>query len=414
MSNECSTVVWKRDFGSLTRKVIAARLADHADDEGRGIWPSVERVAAQCNASIRTVQRTLAEFVEQGILKIISEGGRGPGSTTRYDFDMRVLEALPLASWGPDAQASNGQNKGDTVSPLENHKGDTDDAKGDSDDRKGCHPVTQTSIEPSEPSEGESEGERDALEGEKTDRAETGVKAIEAAYWKLVKDWPGFAGMPKEPGLKVWMTLSDDDRAAAISGFPGWLELVRKRDHKPAPSTYFRERLWADVPVKPQGAATVEAVAAFGKAGMAYRLWILNQPEKGHPAPTAFVAKILAAGGKEAEAELLNRRAAYSWPRLVELDRRTLEREHIRVAPEIAAMGSDFVSTDLGGPVGEAWKRLFKRMRMPWLPALAGQPDWPKYAYLPAVGSDHDELDKAVAAAWWQFAERCKGHADAA
>ena len=97
MSNECSTVVWKRDFGNATRKVIAARLADHADDEGRGIWPSVDRVAAQCNSSCRTVQRTLAAFVTEGILKVVSEGGRGPGSTTRYDFDMAVIRSLPLA-----------------------------------------------------------------------------------------------------------------------------------------------------------------------------------------------------------------------------------------------------------------------------------------------------------------------------
>lgn len=416
MSNECSGVVWKRDFGSLTRKVIAARLADHADDEGRGIWPSVERVAAQCNASIRTVQRTLAEFVEQGILKIISEGGRGPGSTTRYDFDMRVLEALPMACWGVDSSS----NKGVTVSPLAQAKGDTDDAKGDSDDIKGCHGDTQTSIEPSEPSERESESGRDASgEEESTSKAETGEgydrKAAERAFWSLVKDWPGFAGMPKRPALAAWWRLTPDEQDRAVKRFAGWLALLRanRKSHFPAPATYFDDKLFDDVADAPQAPATAEAVAAFGKAGMAYRFWILNQPEKGHPAPTAFVAKILAAGGPAADAELRNRRAAYSWPKLVELDRRTREREPIRVAPEIAAMGADFVSTDLGGPVGEAWKRLFKRMQMPWLPAMPGQPDWPKYAYLPPIG-DGEEIDRAVAAAWWGFSERCKGHADAA
>jgi len=416
VSNECSTVVWKRDFGTLTRKVIAARLADHADDEGRGIWPSVERVAAQCNTSTRTVQRTLAGFVDEGILKIVSEGGRGPGSTTRYDFNMRILEALPLAMWGPD--------KGDTVSPLGESKGDTDDAKGDTGDTKGRQGVTQTSIEPPlEPSdsrEGTSECENghDANSVEPAEPAQD-RKAIERAFWALVKDWPNFAGMPKEAALPAWMALTDEERDLATRRFPGWLALLKaqKKSHFPAPSTYFRSKLFLEVAEAPKANAAPEQVAPFGKAGMAYRFWILNQPERGHPTAPFMIQRMIDEGGPVADAEITKRRAAYSWPRLVELDRRTIdvsERDKIRVSANIVALGADFTSVELGGPVGEAWKRLFRRMRMPFLPVLPGRPDEPKYAYLPPIEAGADDLDKAVAAAWWTFAERCKGHADAA
>lgn len=95
MSNECSSLVWKRQFGSMTRKLIAARLADHADDEGRGIWPSDERITAQCDTSVRTVQRTLADFVKEGLLKAIREGGKGRFDTGRYDFEMDILKSIP-------------------------------------------------------------------------------------------------------------------------------------------------------------------------------------------------------------------------------------------------------------------------------------------------------------------------------
>lgn len=83
MSNKCCDLAWERNFGSPQRKVIAMRLADHADSDGRGIWPSVERTAAECCLSVRTVQRVLKTFVEEGLLKVVHEGGKGRFDTRR-------------------------------------------------------------------------------------------------------------------------------------------------------------------------------------------------------------------------------------------------------------------------------------------------------------------------------------------
>ncbi len=150
MSNKCCDIAWERDFGSPQRKVIAMRLADHADSNGRGIWPSVERTAAECCLSVRTVQRVLKAFVDEGLLKVVREGGKGRRDTRRYDFDMAVLAALPQAVYGDKSRETyvksdnkDDGSKGDTVSPLK-------PPKGDSDDTLGCHGVTQTVREPLE------------------------------------------------------------------------------------------------------------------------------------------------------------------------------------------------------------------------------------------------------------------------
>ena len=144
MSNECTTIAWKRKFGSKARKTVAIRLADHADEDGCGIWPSVERVAAQCELSARTVQRALKDFVAEGLLIVVIEGGHGRHSATRYDFDMARLKALPEVVWGEKRTVEIDEifdeideTKGDTMSPLEGFKGDIGDAKGDIGDAKG-------------------------------------------------------------------------------------------------------------------------------------------------------------------------------------------------------------------------------------------------------------------------------------
>ncbi|CTQ55357.1 hypothetical protein LP7551_03898 [Roseibium album] len=151
MSFHCSNMVWERDFGTPHRKVIAARLADHADSNGCGIWPSVERIAAECCLSVRTVQRVLKDFVKEGLLVIVAEGGKGPGSPRHYDFDMTVLAKLPLVNWGKKARETPVKNnekhkplKGDNQSPIDPAKGVSVSTMGDSVSQDGCQGVTQT------------------------------------------------------------------------------------------------------------------------------------------------------------------------------------------------------------------------------------------------------------------------------
>lgn len=103
--------VYKAKLGSPTRKAIAAKLADWADDDGGSIFPSVKRIAEETETSVRTVQYVLREFVAEGLLVVVKEGGHGPGSTTEYRMSINYLSSLPRTKESNEA-------KGATVAPI--------------------------------------------------------------------------------------------------------------------------------------------------------------------------------------------------------------------------------------------------------------------------------------------------------
>lgn len=142
MSIAIMSLIFKAQLGSPSRKMLAVRLADFADDEGRGIWPTVGRLAQETELSERTVQRLLREFVEEGLLVVVAEGGGRPGQATRYDFDIRSIKRLKDAK--SSADGCHGVT-GDTVTPVT-----LTTETGDIDGRDGWHGVTQTVIEPSD------------------------------------------------------------------------------------------------------------------------------------------------------------------------------------------------------------------------------------------------------------------------
>lgn len=407
MSTECSTIVWKRDFGNATRKVIAARLADHADDEGRGIWPSVERVAAQCNASPRTVQRTLAAFVEEGILTVVAEGGKGRRSTTHYDFVMAKLVALPLA-WVPD----HANSKGDTVSPLAETKGDTGDAKGDTDDALGCHGVTQTVIEPPiEPSserEGASEREKPAIEAAAESR-----ESIERAFRRWFHTWPTYVSDSEDAARTAWFDLTASERQAAAERQTDYLEAAKAGGRKMVCSSgvYLRERRWEKLPARPRADDKQKPAAPFGKAWSARRMaWLVKPHAPLGPLPAA-TQRVIDLHPEKERMMLDDHLRQKGWPEVNAMHAKLAEMppKPVFVSAELIEAGQDFQQVRRGGEVEAAWQRLHERMKLPWLPG--NRPEW---LYFPPLPEGVTDLDKAVAAAFWTFRERIEGHVHAA
>jgi hypothetical protein len=413
MSTECTTIVWKRDFGNATRKVIAARLADHADDEGRGIWPSVERVAAQCNTSPRTVQRTLAAFVEEGILKIVAEGGKGRRSTTHYDFVMTTLTALPLARWVPDAP----NPKGDTVSPLENEpeiKGDTDDANGDTDDALGCHGVTQTVIEPPiEPSiERERASEREeGSSSEAAERAES-KQAIEREFKRWFHTWPTYVSDSEPDARKAWFDLSTGDRTEAVARQADYLEEARKggRTKNCSAAVYLRERRWEKLAPKPAVIEPPKVAAPFGKAWGSQRFMALLKPAKTLPALTALEERIIDQSPEKESIFWRDKKLKYGWPQVVAMHEAASAGRGVTVNSEVVSLGEDFQQVMVGGELWEAWKRFHAAQCWPWLPDT-GRQGW---VWFPAVEDGWTDMDGAVAAAVHRFRRKVEGHVHAA
>ncbi len=71
--------MFRLELGNASRKIMAVRLADFADDEGRGVWPTWRGLSRETELSERTVQRILSDFVREGLLVVVQEPRAGPG-----------------------------------------------------------------------------------------------------------------------------------------------------------------------------------------------------------------------------------------------------------------------------------------------------------------------------------------------
>ncbi len=90
-----SRVLPKR-WGSPSRKIVAIKLADVANDDGTSIYPSIATVASEAELSERQVQRIMDEFREAGLLVVVRKGG-GRNRPTEYRFDLAAIDRLPDA-----------------------------------------------------------------------------------------------------------------------------------------------------------------------------------------------------------------------------------------------------------------------------------------------------------------------------
>lgn len=90
------TEVRDRIFKNPTRKLVAMRLADCANDEGHNVYPKVWTIAADCLIKERAVQQILREFEAEGLLEVVQEA-RGHRQRT-YTLNVEKLCELPLTA----------------------------------------------------------------------------------------------------------------------------------------------------------------------------------------------------------------------------------------------------------------------------------------------------------------------------
>lgn len=248
------SLVFTRSFGSATRKLVAVRLADHADDNGRGIWPSAPTIARECDLAKRSVQRVLDEFVAEGIL-ICRRKGSGR-NTSRYDMDLSVVDKLPR----PTTTSSRSKDEGcQRVTAQSDDSGVTEShPRGDTESPLGCQRVTQTVKEPLQEPEREGAGARDGadepeapaqdVEGGEPDASDDPAK-FETRVKRLGADWPGWAGSSTQWTVKEFAKLTDGDRADAEQAAPAYLAWCKAEKVRPvALSVYFRDRKWREIP----------------------------------------------------------------------------------------------------------------------------------------------------------------------
>lgn len=347
MSWKASAWAKEQRLGSPSAKSILMCLADYADPDGiiKG-WASQSELSASAEVSERTAREWLQRLEEWGLVE--RQRQQRPNGARAADWIVLRLDrtvtdgaervratkiegdaedGLPAESAGRTYRQPDAEPTGNQTHPTGNQFRAYKD---------------KPPIEPPLPSQ-EARAEAREREGEIEDR-----KKIEAEGWALLKDWPGFAGMPKEPAFREWMKLDADSRRLARERFAGWLGLLKAqgKSHVPAPSTYLRERLFDDVPDAPP-APFNEFATPFSKAWSA---WI--------------VAHCLTAEGEREK----------GWPLVSLLYRKAQQRRGHDFAKRWHDLGASFVAVPVGSAMASEWEEAFERMGWPWFPDPGDHP----------------------------------------
>lgn len=98
MSIHIASIVWRTELGGPSVKAVAMKLADCADDDGTNVFPSRRRLARETETVERTVDKAIDKLVELKVLVLVEKGGKGPGHTSAYRFDLDVLWQLRTAT----------------------------------------------------------------------------------------------------------------------------------------------------------------------------------------------------------------------------------------------------------------------------------------------------------------------------
>ena len=95
-------------------KTIALVLAEHAHKDGRESFPSVSTIARESGYCTRTVQRSLEQLMEKGIITKTKRWTPRTSNTYRFLIDLEVTESHP----SEDSEVTESHPRGDRESGL--------------------------------------------------------------------------------------------------------------------------------------------------------------------------------------------------------------------------------------------------------------------------------------------------------
>ncbi len=395
-------------LGSPSAKAILLCLADSAPEPNFYCYASQATIASDSECSPRTVWEWLKRLEEWGLItrsrRVVEQSNRkkarkgGAREADGFTLNLEVCvtdgaERLRSekngASVSPDADVllANIANRSEPSYSQSEH---VLIATSDAPTRNHCDTYKEEPF--IEPYKRTSQGAREGAHARETDRIsdkeKEGEKSLDRAFWKLIRDWPDLGGMPKVQHKAAFLDLSPEDRVAAAANRDRWLAHLRKigRTYTPAPSKYFGEKLWQDLPPIPDSAAAAAPLAApFGKRWTAELLGILlSGPVSPLPRPTAFIAGLIAKGDEMGERERRAHVARHGYPSAKAMLDAADDRRGWPVGDAVDPLGADMVPVMVESPEFEVWRAEFEQRGWPWLPSLGTQP----VVYFPKGGPD--------------------------
>jgi hypothetical protein len=387
MSIKVMNLVWENGPEERNQFMVLLALADWADDNGRA-YPGIEALSRKARCSVRTVQETVKKmrhFGTGGTAMLRVEPNAGPSGTNRYTINLAMLKAMGAAR--DEAKFSKPENDetggADFAPPQKLHPAEND-VQGVQNAYADC---TRTIINHQNNPQSAQARERGDLPDDGKGKASDEQRRIKREFQALVNNWPGFKGLSLASAWREYLSMSLDDRSLAARKKDQWLRLLKSqgKDHVPAPSTYFRERLWEAVPDLQDVAAESRKLAApFGKAWMHHVLMLLNQPAQESPPAPAFIRKVIEEGGEKAQRAIFERQAKYGWPEVNRIFENASSGQGsvipaaiIDGMPEMEAVGKN--SPDLAD-----WRCAFEARGLPWMRF----PEAVEFIWMPKGGPD--------------------------
>lgn len=95
MSFRLVDLIRKRKYGNAVRRAVLTMLAQHADDDGRNVYPSVNTLATEAGCHPTTVRLHIKALLADGLLHEVGPRACRHGHVNEYRLDVDALRALP-------------------------------------------------------------------------------------------------------------------------------------------------------------------------------------------------------------------------------------------------------------------------------------------------------------------------------
>jgi hypothetical protein len=151
MSGHLTSLLWEVDFPTSTQKLLMLRLADYADDDGRGIYPSIPEVARQIGSSERQIQYALKALEAVNLIDRVAFGGTGPKRTNVWTINVDLVAKLALQELvlnGTHSELEAVENEGAIIAPRTLARVQSRIKRVQSATDKGATDCTQATKEP--------------------------------------------------------------------------------------------------------------------------------------------------------------------------------------------------------------------------------------------------------------------------
>ncbi|UZD70800.1 helix-turn-helix domain-containing protein [Brucella sp. JSBI001] len=384
MNGSSRAWTWRHAFASSdlpsTTKAVLHTLGMFMNELGEGCYPSVADICRYSGLDKKTVLKHLGTARDAGWIAVSQHGYRGQ-RWKRQEYAARWPERDLVAACAPDDQNQGG---GANPPPSDAEKVvDFVPEGGGIEGSKVVEHVHQDKTSPvnipnTTPSERARESDDDGRESR---------KSVERSFKRGFHGWPTAISDSEPEAFRVWLSLTPEERQAAVDEAPRYVEAAKATGRKLVCSyaVYLRERRWEKLPAKAVVEQSGSAQAApLGKmwGARVYEL-LLNGPTR--VVGLTQIEKGLVDSGRYSEEYLLHdKQAKQGFPAVNELFERAAGGRGALVPARLQAIKDLLVQVRIGGDEWKAWADFHSQQGWPWFPD-PGNAEW---AYFPAGGPE--------------------------